>query len=437
MLRPEVIITSLRLDNSRLYKENIITTQAKQNNIEFFSGCRLALENLVTFGLKQIPEKTDADGPGLSWDHFYSVVSNFISRASTGNSARQDVIDLMKVATQDQWNNWYRLILIKDLKSGVSVKTINKAVKKFPQFEIPEFSPQLAHDSTKYESKMTGKKLVDTKMDGVRLLSFVYPNGEVIQFSRNGKEMLNFGHIKNQLSQIASSITEPWVFDGEVMSKSFQDLMKQARRKRNVDAGDASLFLFDMIPLSAFEQGIYKVKQLKRSQDLLDLYTKYEEQMPNVQVLGQELVDLNTSAGKKRFQEINRAAIEAGFEGIMLKDPDAIYQCKRSFAWLKLKPYIEVTLTIQSLEEGTGKNLGILGAFVCQGVDDGRKILVNVGGGFSDDNRREFWERGTKLIGQLVEVRADAITKNQDGEYYSLRFPRFIRFRGFTAGEKL
>jgi hypothetical protein len=39
-------------------------------------------------------------------------------------------------------------------------------------------------------------------------------------------------------------------------------------------------------------------------------------------------------------------------------------------------------------------------------------------------------------VGQIVEVRADAITKNQDGSY-SLRFPRFLRFRGFEIGEKI
>jgi ATP-dependent DNA ligase len=41
-----------------------------------------------------------------------------------------------------------------------------------------------------------------------------------------------------------------------------------------------------------------------------------------------------------------------------------------------------------------------------------------------------------KVMGQVVEVQADAVTQNQDGTY-SLRFPRFVRFRGFEAGEKL
>jgi DNA ligase-1 len=75
-----------------------------------------------------------------------------------------------------------------------------------------------------------------------------------------------------------------------------------------------------------------------------------------------------------------------------------------------------------------------MGALVCEGVDDGKAIRVNVGSGFTDEQRDEFW--GCKVDGHIVEVRADAITQNQDGTY-SLRFPRFKGFRGFEQGEKL
>jgi DNA ligase-1 len=101
-----------------------------------------------------------------------------------------------------------------------------------------------------------------------------------------------------------------------------------------------------------------------------------------------------------------------------------------------MKPFIEVSLEITHVEEGTGKNEGRLGAFVCSGNDDDRDIRVNVGSGFSDPDRIEFWDNRDNLPRQIVEVRADAITQNQDGTY-SLRFPRFLRFRGFAAGEKI
>jgi len=162
----------------------------------------------------------------------------------------------------------------------------------------------------------------------------------------------------------------------------------------------------------------------------------YKDLLPNVTVVGHELVDLDTEAGQVRFKEINQKAVAGGYEGIMIKDPEAQYECKRSVAWLKLKPFIEVSLEVKSLEEGTGRNVGRLGALVCKGVDDGKSIMVNVGSGFSDNDRDTFWSAGSEVVGQIVEVRADAVTQNQDGSF-SLRFPRFLRFRGFEIGEKL
>jgi len=67
-----------------------------------------------------------------------------------------------------------------------------------------------------------------------------------------------------------------------------------------------------------------------------------------------------------KYKEYNKEAIEKGFEGIMLKDPEAKYVCKRDTAWLKQKPFIEVSLTVMSTEEGTGRNQGKMGALVCE-----------------------------------------------------------------------
>lgn len=162
----------------------------------------------------------------------------------------------------------------------------------------------------------------------------------------------------------------------------------------------------------------------------------WDEETPNIQILDHEEVDLNTDVGRKQFKKINQRAIDGGYEGIMIKDPNAPYECKRSTSWLKLKPFIEVSLEVKEVEIGTGRNEGRLGAFVCEGVDDGKAIRVNVGSGFSDADRDSYWDGRKEIVGKIVEVRADAITQNQDGSY-SLRFPRFLRFRGFADGEKI
>jgi DNA ligase-1 len=430
-------IWALETHPSRLNKEAIILAIAEEGNKEFFEGCRLALDPMITFGLKQIPEKTDEDGPGLPWDSFTLALTGFVTRNVTGNTARDVIQAMMKSATKKEWNGWYRRILIKDLRCGTSEKTINKVVeKKYAQFAIPVFGCQLAHDSANHESKVSGKKYIEVKLDGVRVITIVHTDGRVDMFSRNGKELANFPHIVEQISTVVKQNPPPYdlILDGEIMSSSFQDLMTQVHRKSDVKANDAILNLFDVIPLEDFEKGIWDKRQEDRSAMVYYWHKQHKDVLPNVAVVGHELVDLDTSEGQVRYKEINAKAIAGGYEGIMLKDPEAPYECKRSVAWLKLKPFIEVSLTVVATEEGTGKNVGKMGALVCEGVDDGKAIRVNVGSGFTDEQRDEFWS--CRVDGQIVEVRADAVTQNQDGTY-SLRFPRFKSFRGFYAGEKI
>jgi len=436
MLKPWEVVVELNTNNSRLFKEDIIAREAAADNAEFFRGCRAALDPMITYGIRQVEPKT-GNGRGLSADQFWKVAEQLAHRRVTGNEAITAVNFMRMNATEDEWNNWYRLILIKDLRCGVSEKTINKIVEKtHVNYKIPVFSCQLAHDSTNHESKVCGHKLIEAKLDGVRVITVVYPNGSVDQYSRNGKELVNFPHIKAQFAKHAVFLVEPMVFDGEVVSSSFQDLMKQVHRKENAEAKDAVLNLFDVLTLREFNQGQGNLSQTERSQGLQAWIRPFQDHMPNVTVVGQELVDLDTVKGQERFKMINTQAVAGGYEGIMIKDPEAVYECKRSVAWLKLKPFIEVSLSVVGFEEGTGRNAGRLGAIICEGEDDGKKIQVNVGSGFSDADRDSYYQSRATLLDQIVEVRADAVTQNQDGTY-SLRFPRFLRFRGFVAGEKL
>ena len=435
------VISTLEDHPSRLNKEAIVLAQAEMSNDEFFQGCRLALDPMITFGVKQVPEKKDEDGPGFSWDSFIVLAGRLRDRNLTGHDARDAIAEAITQATKNEWNGWYRRILIKDLRCGTSEKTINKVVeKKYADYAIPVFGCQLAHDSANHESKVSGKKLIEVKLDGVRVITIVRSDGRVDMFSRNGKELANFPHIVEQISSVikqkGSSKSMDVVLDGEIMSSSFQDLMTQVHRKSDVKANDAILNLFDVLPLEDFEKGIYDKDQTTRSKMVQFWVEQNHALLPNVTCLANELVDLDTDEGQLRYKEINAQAVAGGYEGIMIKDPEAGYECKRSVAWLKLKPFIEVSLAVVATEEGTGKNIGKLGALVCEGVDDGKAIRVNVGSGLTDEQRDGFWRVKDDCVGMIAEVRADAITQNQDGTY-SLRFPRFLRFRGLVKGEKL
>ena len=436
--QPQEIIERLEADNSKLAKQAILLEAMQEGLDEFFEGITMALDPLVTFGVKKVPERSDVlTGQGLDWPTFKVLAEQLRNRELTGHAARDAIELAMSVATTEQWNGFYRRVLIKDLRCGMSEKTVNKVAKDFPQYAVPTFTCSLAHDSANHEKKMIGKKQIEIKLDGVRVITIIQGN-KVEMFSRNGKQFHNFGHIIEELETVIKDhpVPYPLVLDGEVMSANFQDLMKQVHRKDGKQSTDAVLHLFDTIPLGCFKAGSWDKPQSFRSLITNHWVRDHQETLQHVQALDWEDVDLDTTEGQERFVALNKQAVEGGYEGVMIKDVDAPYECKRTHAWLKAKPFIEVTLEVVDVEEGTGRNEGKLGAVVCEGMDDGRMVRVNVGSGFSDANRDNFWTLRSDVIGQLVEVRADAVSQNQDGTY-SLRFPRFKTFRGFEVGEKL
>ena len=424
LMQPWNIIQKLESDNSRLFKEEVVGTFIADS--KFRHGLMKALNPLVTFGVKDVPEKKDPTGEGLSCDDFETLALDLEERKLTGHAARDAILVAMAKATQEEWNDWYRRILIKDLRCGVSEKTVNKVAPG----TVPVFGCMLAHDGAKHPKKITGECIIEYKYDGVRVIAIVQ-NGIATLYSRNGKVLSNFPHIEQALSKPEYSDT---VFDGEVMSEDFQTLMKQVHRKEGAQTQDAYLALFDVLSLDEFQEGEGSQNALDRKLAL----EEYRDKDDCIRVVDYWVVNFDTQGGQDLFNDLNKTALEHGYEGLMIKPTKAIYQCKRSHAWLKIKPFIEVTLKVIALEEGTGKNEGMLGALVVEGEDDGKFFHVNVGSGLTDENREQIWSNQDAVIGQLVEIRADAATQSQDADnVWSLRFPRFKTFRGFELGEKL
>ena len=245
MNEPWKIIQQLESDNGKLFKEDVIRSNI--DNQEFVAGLQLALDNMVTFGVAQVPEKKDPTGEGITPEDFVAVVSKLENRTLTGNAARDAILVLMAKATQEQWNDWYRRILIKDFRAGFSVSTVNKAKPG----TIPVFKCMLAHSGDNNPKKITGDVVVEYKYDGVRAIVIV-KNGNATIYSRNGKQLTNFPHIEKAFSK---KMFDNLVFDGEVMSEDFQSLMKQVHRKEGAQTEDAYFALFDFLPLDEFMTG--------------------------------------------------------------------------------------------------------------------------------------------------------------------------------------
>jgi DNA ligase-1 len=441
-------IKSLQESDSRLHKEEVLrkalaaSKLGSENADTFLSLAGMCYNPYVTFGVRKVSNIETSTSQENPWEDFKELLDSLDHRLLTGNAALDAVAKMSARFTVDEWNNFCAPIIRRDLRAGVSVTTLNKILKG-TDYVIPVFGCQLATNS-EGRPEMSGVKRIEPKLDGVRVIMEVVKkmSGYAITcYSRNGKEFENFGHITSQISEHASKVISlmgpsignmgsGFVLDGEVIGNTFQELMRQARRKENVQATDSVFNIFDVMPLSDFREGHCNA-QLRKRIAVLENIRPLIDMMPNVELLPHVNIDLDTEEGKGELQRYANAQVEAGFEGIMIKELEAPYECKRNTFWMKWKPTTTVDLKVVALEEGTGRNKGRLGALVCEGVDDGKHIKVNVGSGFSDNDRDSLWGDHVELdcvVGKTAEVLCDVITQNQDGTY-SLRFPRFVRFR--------
>jgi DNA ligase-1 len=442
----------LAATKSRSDKEQIIIDAFMNNCLEFFIGARLATDQLITFGIKKVTQILEDDGePGtFTFDDFLELSDRLRTRRLTGHAARDAIHEAASHCGFALWNDFYRRVLLKDLNVGVDETTINKVINKlipaYPeakQYLIPVFKCQLSHDGevAPHTKKIRGIKLIDPKLDGMRILAVIDKHaGTVAMFTRNGQTLDTMPEIQAALQALAERVPGSIVLDGELVSpKGFPHLMTLVKRKEpHPDTAIIRYAMFDIVPLADFQNAYCKKTQRERREVLAALQTGGFLVDRRLFVVPQIEVDLDTEEGRKTFAEYNRQAIDDGYEGIMIKNPDAPYEGKRSDAWLKKKPVIEVTLEVVALEKGKpdGKYAHTLGSLVCQGFDMGVEIKSNVDAR-SDEQRDELWADRENIIGMLVEVVADKLTLEEGATVYSLRFPRLKGFRGRVPGEKL
>ena len=260
-------INKLIESDSRLHKEDVIkqaleaATLGSTNAQTFLELTNFCYNPYITFGVKQIPSTiliTEAENP---WEEFKELLVQLSLRGLTGHAARDAIEDISGRFDSTEWNTFCAAVIRRDLRAGVSDKTINKICKK-TEYEIPIFGCQLATNS-EGRPEMKGLKRLEPKLDGVRVLLTVIPSDSgltTICFSRNGKQFENFQHIEEQVrdnflklcraskgTDQGRAMANGVVFDGEVIGNTFQELMRQARRKTDVQAEDSVFNIFDVI----------------------------------------------------------------------------------------------------------------------------------------------------------------------------------------------
>jgi hypothetical protein len=414
-------LNSLAANTSRNFK--IEQLNAHSDNEVLREVVRLALDPFTQFYQRKIPAYTASGGGCLvkAMEDLYELSS----RQVTGNAAIQKLTDIL--TGLDSCNaKVIERIIAKDLKCGVDVSTANKVWMGL----IPEYPCMLC---SPFEQKLVDKikfpAYAQMKMDGMRFNAIVR-DGKCEFRSRNGKEILLLGNLEQEFIRLAGSVD--CVFDGELLvmlpgDHQFTDrqtgngILNKAN-KGTISVAEAAMVhasVWDLIPYVQFTDGYCQTPYAKRFSTLEQIVNKQKSEGKKIWIVSSEIVQTIEDA-----QSIFQNYLSLGHEGIILKDGAGVWEDKRSKTQIKFKGELECDLKIVAVEEGSGKAAGMLGAIVCESADG--IVKVNVGSGFSDAQRKQYWKEN--LVDKIVAVKYNSRIKNKAGED-SLFLPVFIELR--------
>jgi len=299
-------------------------------------------------------------------------------------------------------------------------------------------APMLASPAPSLEDVFStgAERLVEWKVDGLR--AQIHKRGEQLAvFSRQGNDIT--AGCAPVLGALASMAVESAIVDGEVVlvgpngvARPFQETFSAIASKGSTRQGESlRVYLFDCIhrdgrdlvdqPLSSRRQALAEIAP---------------------QALQMPAVLAKTADEATPFL---RATLEAGHEGVMVKDPASTYGFgARGRAWQKVKEFTTVDLVVLAAEWGSGRRKGLLSNLhLGARRDDGTLCMVGkTFKGLTDQLLRWQTDRlqalATDTDGHIVHVRPELVVEIRFNDVQrsrrypggvALRFARVVRYR--------
>ena len=366
---------------------------------------------------KVLEKRKDLNSTNYNVQNIFQLLDLLRNREVTGHSAIAEVNNWL--TKNDNLKDIFYLILERNLKIRASIKLINRAIPGL----IPTFSVALAE---KFDESVLDKKKIDfvnddwyisRKLDGVRCLVFVDEFGETEVRSRSGKKISTLYNLEQLVKD--TGVTSA-VFDGEICkvgeedNENFQDIMKEINRK-NHQITEFTYFIFDLLTSDEFYEGSSIRTLSTRFKQLKDVVRKSKK----FRYLPQGLIK-----SEDHFHMI-QAKVPDSWEGLMLRK-DAPYKGKRSKDIYKVKKFFDAEYQVIDIATGPFR-------YVKEGVEVEEDMLsavivehkgnrVNVGSGFTIDQRKHFYDYPTNIMDKTITVQYFEESQSQNGDY-SLRFP--------------
>lgn len=398
--------------NSNTDKLEVLKTYTRYESVK--KALVYTYDTYKQYGVTSTNCKKHSDLIKYGYKDLFILLDDLDQRYLTGHEAISYVngfVDANKGFEDIIWN-----IIDRNLKTRSTTSMINKVVPGL----IPTFDVALANaynDKTAKKVDWNDGWFVSRKLDGVRCLTIIDENGEIKFFSRAGKPFLTLDNLKPSIQKLGLKNT---VLDGEICmtdengDEDFQGIIKEIKRKDHT-IENPHFFIFDMLRLDEFTNMKSETTLSKRlfvSELTIenDKYISVLEQLP---------------CNDKVLEEMMEVSKNGGWEGLMLRK-DTTYQGKRSNDILKVKKFHDNEYVVVDLENAVnrvivdGKEVEEL--MLKNVIIEHKGNRVQVGSGFSHEQKRYFFENPNEILGKTITVQYFETTKNERGEE-SLRFP--------------
>jgi DNA ligase-1 len=296
--------------------------------------------------------------------------------------------------------------------------------------------------------RLEGKKIIfEVKYDGARLQIHIRDGDppEIRLYSRR------LNDVTASLPDVVEALRRGWkggdaIVEGEAVAydptlkikQPFQAVLTRLGRVHGIEESARQtpmiLFLFDML----YHEGedLMSVPQRERRSRLKKLFRS------GARLKLTEGIESDSIEEEGAFFT---KAIAEGHEGLMAKDPDAVYEPgNRTDLWMKIKPAFEtLDVVIVGGIWGSGRRRGTLSSLsIAVRDEDEFRTVGKVGSGFSEETLRDLTARLEPLVitarGHAVQIEPSIVIEvdfqgiQKTAAYtsgFALRIPRFKRVR--------
>lgn len=418
------IIKQLENTGSTKEKQDILADH--KEDVLLKEVFRLTYSPTINFYMKRDLHPTYSGQCLLDLEEILLALEKVSSRKLTGNAAIEYVESLLG-NTSDYNSYIIQCILKGDLRCGVGTTLVNKIWKGLI-VKPPRLGAKAMND--KSLASLKGKTLaVELKSDG----SYMAFNKTLM--SRSGNAIV----VEPLELHLNCGAFEGFALEGEgIFDETKADRSTGNGIVGKIVKGTASdeekegiiYQVWDCVEAEYYEpKGVYTLSNKDRRELLEIMFREYHRWCTTNNTSPKlQLIPRKEDVTLEEAMEVFKGYVEAGFEGAILKDMDAYWTDNgKPACCIKLKRKDPADLVCVGIYEGTGKAAGMLGGLSLESIEG--RIKVNCGSGFSDEQRQQFFNNTNLVVGKVVEVEYDSVTKDKKTGTESLFLPIFKQIR--------